>query len=106
MAKILIVEDNPVTARMLAYAMKKAGHEYRLATTGGEALDIDESNPSDLIIMDYLLPDTNGLDLLNTFFDRDPQKLVVMVTGARRGTGCRGHESRGPGLFCKIRSFF
>lgn len=81
MAHILIVEDAPITAKMEARHLSQAGHQCRLALSGREALDLVKTDPPDLIALDYMLPDINGLEVLEAILKDNPRALVVMVTG-------------------------
>lgn len=81
MARILIVEDTPIMAKMEARHLSQAGHQCRIATSGREALDLVKTDPPDLIALDYMLPDINGLEVLGAILKDNPKALVVMVTG-------------------------
>lgn len=62
---ILIVEDNPVNAKLITMLLGNAGYQTRVAGNGKEALAI-LSNPTDiqLIITDYMMPEMDGLALV------------------------------------------
>src|ERR1035441_295682 len=60
-AKILVVEDDRVMARLESSALTRAGYELTVAHTAGEALDIASDQAFDLIVMDLFLPDGDGL---------------------------------------------
>lgn len=81
MADILIIEDSPLAAKMESYALKKAGHQCRVAGSGAVGLEMFEAERPDLTIVDYMLPDQNGLQLLQALLERDPDQLCIMVTG-------------------------
>jgi DNA-binding response OmpR family regulator len=83
-ANLLIVEDSQVTAHMVTRSLQSAGHKCRWAATGGQALEEIRDHPADLTILDYVLPDLNGMEVLKGILDLNPAALVVMVTG--RGT--------------------
>jgi DNA-binding response OmpR family regulator len=63
---ILVVEDDPETARSLSRALESSGYRVTLAETGGEARAIIEQVRPDLIMLDLMLPDTDGLVLTTT----------------------------------------
>ncbi|MBF0528896.1 MAG: response regulator [Deltaproteobacteria bacterium] len=81
MAEILIVEDSQSIAMAEAYRLWTAGHNIQFASTGRQALDLAFSSKPDLIILDYKLPDTNGLEVFRELQRRVPEILVIMVTG-------------------------
>jgi PAS domain S-box-containing protein len=62
---VLVVEDNPITRKMIAYTLASEGYEVLEAGTGQAALALTERIP-DLLLLDYVLPDTDGVQLLAT----------------------------------------
>ena len=63
---ILVVEDDPVTAKLIAVVLEKAGHVVRVAGSVAEARNAVYDSPPQLIISDVNLPDGEGFDLLHT----------------------------------------
>ena len=64
MKRILIVEDDKVLSKILVDKFRKEGYEVTLAMDGKEALmKVGEATP-DLIVLDILLPEVSGLDVL------------------------------------------
>lgn len=61
--RILIVEDNPASMRLLEMTLKAKGYRLLKATDGQEALDVAMRERPDLIIMDIQLPKINGLEV-------------------------------------------
>ena len=61
---ILLVEDHPDTATMMARLLKMFGHDVRTADSVGTALQAIDSHAFDLLISDIGLPDGTGLDLM------------------------------------------
>ena len=66
MATILVVDDNPSVARMMARLLESKGHRAILAPDGPAALDAvrTSSPPVDLILLDMMMPDMDGLEVL------------------------------------------
>ena len=64
---ILLVEDDPETARSLTKALEGSGYRVTTAGTGSEARSIIEQVRPDLILLDLMLPDTDGLVLTTAF---------------------------------------
>jgi DNA-binding response OmpR family regulator len=60
---ILLVEDDPDTARALSKALEGSGYRVTVVDTGSEARSIIEHVRPDLILLDLMLPDTDGLVL-------------------------------------------
>ena len=66
-AMILLVEDDPETARSLTKALESSGYRVTTAGTGSEARSIIELMRPDLILLDLMLPDADGLVLTTAF---------------------------------------
>jgi DNA-binding response OmpR family regulator len=65
-ATILLVEDDAETARSLCRALESSGYRVTIAETGSEARSLLEHVRPDLIMLDLMLPDTDGLVLTTT----------------------------------------
>jgi DNA-binding NtrC family response regulator len=78
---ILIVDDEPVVTDVLGTLLRKEGHEVLSASdaASGRAL-LESEGPWDAVLLDVMLPDANGLDVLRWIRDRDPDTAVVMLT--------------------------
>src|SRR4051794_15843563 len=61
--RVLLVEDHPDLAEATAELMRLHGLEVRVATTGGDALEMAEEFNPVLIVCDMMLPDMAGLDV-------------------------------------------
>ena len=59
-AKILIVDDDPDTQRVLGYTLKQEGFEVLVAVDGADALKVRERDRPDLILLDIMLPKLDG----------------------------------------------
>ena len=79
--KILIVDDNPISYRLLEWWCKKWGYDYDVATTGKEAMKLLPANVYDIILMDILLPDTNGVELRKEILTQRPLLPVIFQSG-------------------------
>jgi len=82
--KILIVEDNPVNAKILVAHLKSADYETVVAPSGGEAVKRLEADHSIwLIISDIMMPEMNGLEFLRIVKSRPEwQDLPVIMCSA------------------------
>lgn len=65
--RILIVEDNPITRKMVRLTLHAEGYEVLEAPDGKTARQMVAQERPDLILMDLLLPDANGVDLVKEF---------------------------------------
>lgn len=66
MFSVLIVEDNPVDAKIIEHLLKKKNYSTRIAKDGHEAIELLENYSFQLILLDWQLPGANGIDLLRT----------------------------------------
>ena len=65
MATILVVDDNPMIARMLGRFLENKGHRTVLACNGQEALKAAKTPPEpDLILLDLCMPEMDGMEVL------------------------------------------
>ncbi len=62
-AKILIVDDNPMVLFAMAHLLKAEGFEVREAKNGEECLALARAESPDLLLLDVMLPDINGVEL-------------------------------------------
>ncbi len=78
---ILIVEDEPTLAKNMRRYLHNAGFEVYVAYTGETAMvELKSCNP-DIVLLDYRLPDTNGLELLGRIQAVDRRIRTIMITG-------------------------
>jgi PAS domain S-box-containing protein len=82
-AHILVVNDNPDTRRSLSALMKYAGYEVTTAETGGECLSLLETLKPDLILLDVIMPDLNGIEVCQRIktHPRWADIYVLMLSG-------------------------
>jgi two-component system NtrC family response regulator len=81
MAKILIVDDDELDRLMLSEVLHQAGHEPLFAPNGQAALKIWRKSNVDLVVTDIIMPELNGLELLQTMLREDPQVRVIAISG-------------------------
>jgi DNA-binding response OmpR family regulator len=81
MAKILIVDDEPIPCRMLHCFLMSEGHDVRTALDADEAIEAAREFRPDLLIADWLLKDKTGLDVALAVRDALPQARIIFTTG-------------------------
>ncbi len=83
-AKILIVEDYPVTQRVLSLTLKNSGHDVQIANHGLEALQQLNLGTVDLALVDIAMPEMDGLELLRQLRNdaRYNALPVIMLTAS------------------------
>lgn len=84
MARILIVEDYPVTQRVLSLTLRNNGHDVVIANHGVEALACLKQAGVDLALVDIAMPEMDGLTLLQRLRDdtRYQSLPVIMLTAS------------------------
>jgi two-component system invasion response regulator UvrY len=83
LVRILVVDDNPAVRHYLRAILEQqsAWQVCDEARTGGEALQrVQKSPPPDLILMDFQMPDLNGLDVAQQIAQLFPKIPILLVT--------------------------
>lgn len=81
MAKILIVEDEEKIARFIELELKHEGYQVAKSVNGREGLMMAESGEYDLVLLDIMLPELNGLEVLRRL--RKSSEIPVIMLTAR-----------------------
>lgn len=79
MTKILLVEDNELSADMLTRRLKKRGYEVHLATDGQKAVDMTIALLPDLVLMDISLPELDGFEATRQIRKNPKTAAVPMI---------------------------
>src|SRR5215216_2946665 len=87
MADVLIVEDEESLLHTLRYNLTRAGHAVRLCTNGAKALELVRAHPPDVLLLDVMLPDLDGLEITRAL-RHDPTnpalaRLPILILTAR-----------------------
>lgn len=86
-AKILVVEDEPAIADAVGYALAEAGYEVDTAGDGDDAIAKARDTSYDLMILDLLLPGTQGMEVCRTL--RAESDLPIVMLTAREAEADR-----------------
>jgi DNA-binding response OmpR family regulator len=78
--RILIVEDEPQMAGLLAHGLEEELYEVRVAKDGKAALDLSTSNEFDVILLDVMLPKIGGLEVARQLRQREQSTPLLMLT--------------------------
>ena len=83
MLQVLLVDDEPVVAKVLAYMVKISGCKCTLQLGSLEASRLIAEQPShfDLLITDYVMPDMNGLQLLQKARSAGYSGKAILISG-------------------------
>ncbi|MGB4592374.1 MAG: response regulator transcription factor [Coriobacteriia bacterium] len=80
MARVLVVEDDPIIRQTVQYALKRAGFETLASGNGGEGLAIAQREAPDLVLLDLMLPGIDGYEFAERLRQTDADVAIIMVT--------------------------
>ena len=83
MATILVIDDEPSIRGLLKEVLEKAGHRVLQAEDGRKGLSLYQQEPVDLVIMDLLMPETDGLEATLQLTREYLDAKVIAITGAQ-----------------------
>ncbi|MDA8168076.1 MAG: response regulator [Nitrospiraceae bacterium] len=78
--KILVVDDDEHILRLYKEELEEEGYQIVLANTGAKALDLFEKENPDLVTLDILIPDMDGITLLRRMKEMRPRVPIIMST--------------------------
>jgi DNA-binding response OmpR family regulator len=84
MTSILIVDDQPPFRRALRLALEAAGYKIREAANGADAMKMVRTDSPDLVLLDWLMPDVDGIQLCRSIRSTSDAP-IIMVTSRKDG---------------------
>ncbi len=97
--KVLIVDDEPDLLVLLNESIIEWGYLPVLARCGKEALDKIKQDPPDIVILDCMMPDMNGIEVLTQIRTFDKELPVVMFTAYPDIQNIKGAQELGVSSF-------
>ena len=99
--KALVVDDEPYMHRLLQYHLGRLGFQMLDARNGREALDVARRETPDLIVMDVMMPELDGLSALKELKKSAPTQSipVIMITANAFHVTREEAEASGAALF-------
>jgi len=77
---VLVVDDEPVLAEMVSMALRYEGWNISTAGDGSSAIATARAQRPDVVVLDVMLPDMSGLDVLHKLREENPQLPVLLLT--------------------------
>ena len=78
--RVMIIDDEAAIRESLQILLEDDGYEVVNANDGDEGLSLLDTQAVDLVLLDFQLPDRNGLEILKDIRERDPEMAVIMIT--------------------------
>jgi len=85
MARILIIEDEPDIQTVLRYNLEKDGHQVVVVANGDDGLHEARRSPYDLVLLDLMLPDRDGLEICRQLRSRDATSHIPIIMVTAKG---------------------
>ena len=82
--RVLVVDDDAEVRGLLASILTRRKMEVDQATDGREALDLIRANSYAVVLLDLMMPNMNGFEVLDALDVSSKQPVVLVVTGADR----------------------
>jgi len=83
--KMLVVEDELEIAELLRFHLQREGFDVRVTQSGRTALTQVETNPPDLILLDLMLPDLDGLEVCRRLKRRNESRQIPILIVSAKG---------------------
>jgi len=80
---VLIVDDEPTIAEVVARYLERAGYRTRVAGNGLQALEAVADQRPDLVVLDLMLPGIDGLEVMRRLRDQDRDRIALILLTAK-----------------------
>ncbi len=81
--KVLVVDDEPIIADVVSRYLKRAGYDTAVALTGQDALTHAAGDRPDVIVLDLMLPDVDGLEVMRRLRQQNRKRTAIILLTAR-----------------------
>ena len=93
MPKILVIEDEPDIADFVRRGLIQNGFEVEVTYSGLQGLKISESSKPDLVVLDLMLPDTDGIDICRQLRAGGQVGIIILTARSLVGERVQGLEA-------------
>jgi DNA-binding response OmpR family regulator len=80
---VLVVDDEPTIAEVVARYLERAGYRTRIAADGVQAVQDAASHRPDLVVLDLMLPGIDGLEVMRRLREQDRERIAVILLTAK-----------------------
>jgi len=80
---VLVVDDEPTIAEVVARYLERAGYRARIAADGVQALEAASTQRPDLVVLDLMLPHLDGLEVMRRLREHDRDRIAVILLTAK-----------------------
>jgi len=84
MARILVVDDEPLVCSMLSAFLTREGHDVTAVGNGKLAIEVIDDGPIDLVIADIVMPEKDGLEMMTQLRKERPTLKIIAISGGSR----------------------
>jgi two-component system, OmpR family, response regulator VicR len=99
--RVLVVEDEPSVSNLLAYNLRKARYEVQIASDGRQALQLTRDLMPDLIVLDLMLPEIDGLDVCREIRRKSDVPIIILTAQGEEIDRVVGLELGADDYICK-----
>lgn len=92
--KILVVEDERLLLKTIAFKLSKEGYDVKTAGDGKQAMEVFDSFQPNLVVSDVMMPFVNGLELVKRVKDKDSNgvKVILLTSLGQEDTVMKAFE--------------
>ncbi len=100
--RVIVADDDPLARRVVRGALQDAGiHVVAEAGTGGQAVELTLFYQPDVVLMDVVMPELDGISAMRNILKLRPQQVVVLLTSADDEIGLMGLRAGAHGFLNK-----
>ncbi|MFN0178985.1 MAG: response regulator [Gemmatimonadales bacterium] len=82
--RILLVDDDDLSRATIHQMLERAGHAVVSTANGGDAIGLFKTAPPEMVITDLIMPDTDGLELIQELRKLDGTVRIIAISGGGR----------------------
>jgi len=79
--RVLLVDDEEEFLEIMSERMRARDIEVTTSTSAREALDMIATESYDAVIMDFMMPEMNGIEALKVIKEKNPEMQIILLTG-------------------------